>query len=106
MYKSLPSFEELREMAQRDPEALERLRLEQVNAAINSAPESYRQRLAGLQFQIDGTRRLSKSPMAACLSISKMMHDSLHELKAFIEEDENAQPVALEQPAKVLAFPG
>ena len=106
MYKSLPSFEELRDMAQRDPEALERLRLEHVKATINSAPEAYRQRLSGLQFQIDGQRRLAKSPMAACLRISKMMHDSLHELKAYIEVDENAEPVAVEEPATVLSFPG
>jgi len=106
MYKSLPSYEELREMAQKDPEALERLRLEHVRATINSAPEKYRQRLSGLQFQIDGQRRLAKSPMAACLRISKMMHDSLHELKAVIEEEENPQPALTEDAATVLAFPG
>ncbi|MEH6346212.1 MAG: DUF3135 domain-containing protein [Bermanella sp.] len=105
MYKSLPSYEELREMAQKDPEALERLRLEHVRATINSAPEAYRQRLSGLQFQIDGQRRLAKSPLAACLRISKMMHDSLHELKAVIEEEENAQPILTEEAATVLAFP-
>jgi len=105
MYKSLPSYEELREMAQKDPEALERLRLEHVRATINSAPEKYRQRLSGLQFQIDGQRRLAKSPMAACLRISKMMHDSLHELKAVIEEEENPQPALTEDAATVLAFP-
>jgi len=106
MYKSLPSYEELREMAQKDPEALERLRLEHVRATINSAPEKYRQRLSGLQFQIDGQRRLAKSPMAACLRISKMMHDSLHELKTVIEEEENPQPILTGDAATVLAFPG
>jgi len=106
MYKSLPSFEKLQDMAQQDPEALENLRLEHVKEIINSAPEKYRQRLSGLQFQIDGQRRLAKSPMAACLRISKMMHDSLHELKGLIEEDENAQPIVLEEPATVLSFPG
>ncbi len=105
MQPILPSFETLQDMAKKDPEGLERLRQEHIEAVINSAPERCQQRLAGLQFQIDGVRRTTGSPMAACIHISKMMHDSLHQLKSFIDEDESSeQPQPLE-PATVLAFP-
>jgi hypothetical protein len=104
MNKPLPSFARLQEMAQQDPDALERLRQQHVKAAIEAAPEDYRKRLEGLQFQIDGQRRLAKSPMASCLTISKMMHDHLHQLKAVIEGQDSSEQVELEE-AKVLSFP-
>lgn len=104
MNTPLPSFARLRELAQQDPDALERLRQQHVKAAIEAAPEDYRKRLEGLQFQIDGQRRLAKSPMASCLTISKMMHDHLHKLKTVIEGQDNVEQVELEE-AKVLSFP-
>lgn len=91
MQKPLPSFEQLKEMAKTNPDALERLRQEHVRAAIDAAPEQYRQRLEGLQFQIDGQRRVCKNPLSACITISKMMHDSLHRLKTSIQGDEQEQ---------------
>jgi hypothetical protein len=103
MNKPLPSFERLREMAEKDPDALERLRQEHVKAAIEAAPEAYRQRLEGLQFQIDGQRRLSKNPMSSCINISKMMHDSLHKLRNYIEGEESEIIEEIAE-AKVLSF--
>mgnify|MGYP005989465803 CR=1 FL=1 len=107
MNKVLPSFERLREMAIKDPDALERLRQEYVQTAINAAPEAYRQRLEGLQFQIDGQRRLAKTPMAACINISKMMHESLHQLRGFIDgkEESETQEQTQQENAVVLSFP-
>lgn len=108
MHKPLPSFERMLDMAKNNPEALERLRLEMVRDAINSAPEAYRQRLHGLQFQIDGQRLVSKNPMQACLEISRMMHESLHQLKNFIDghTGEDAQDLPQEPtPATILRFP-
>lgn len=105
MQKQLPSFERMLEMAKNDPEALERLRQEVVRDAINSAPEAFRQRLHGLQFQIDGQRLLCKSPMQACMEISKMMHDSLHHLKIYIDGDKEDAPKVENEPAKILPFP-
>ena len=104
MNKPLPSFARLRELAQQDPDALERIRQQHVKAAIEAAPEEYRKRLEGLQFQIDGQRRLAKSPMASCITISKMMHDQLHQLKAVIEGQDDAPAVEVEE-ATVLRFP-
>lgn len=93
-------------MAKQDPDALERLRQQHVKAAIDNAPEAYRQRLAGLQFQIDGIRRTAKSPMASCIHISKMMHDSLHSLKSYIDESNTPVAATPMAAAQVLAFPG
>ncbi len=106
MNKPLPSFEKLRELAEKDPEALERLREEHIKHLIDNAPQQYRHRLEGLQFQIDGQRRLAKSPMAACLKISKMMHDSLHQLKDFVDgaQDANREPIPAYEPARILSF--
>ncbi|MGK0444243.1 MAG: hypothetical protein ACJA1U_001174 [Bermanella sp.] len=107
MQKPLPSFERMLDMAKNDPEALERLRLDMVRDAINAAPESYRQRLHGLQFQIDGQRLVSKNPMQSCIEISKMMHDSLQQLKTFIDGHTGDKPLPTGQPeaAKILNFP-
>ncbi|GAA6133969.1 hypothetical protein NBRC116188_07580 [Oceaniserpentilla sp. 4NH20-0058] len=108
MKKPLPSFERMAEMAKNDPDALERLRLEMVRDAIQSAPEEYRQRLHGLQFQIDGKRLLSKNPMQACIEISRMMNESLLELKTYIngiDGDTDTPLPSIAEPAKVLKFP-
>ncbi|MFT5594637.1 MAG: hypothetical protein ACI8SR_003029 [Oceanicoccus sp.] len=108
MQKPLPSFERMLDMAKNDPDALELLRLEMVRDAINAAPESYRQRLHGLQFQIDGQRLVSKNPMHACLEISRMMHESLQQLKTYIDGHTGERPVSegqIAEPAKILNFP-
>lgn len=76
----LPPFEELAELAKNDPVALEQLRVKFSEALIASAPEAAQARLRGLQFQIDAQRRAAKNPVAACIRISAMMHDSLQQL--------------------------
>jgi hypothetical protein len=103
--KVLPSFERLREMAIQDPDALEGLRQEYVQAIIDKAPEAYRLRLKGLQFKIDGQRRLSKNPMSACINISKMMHESLNQLREFIDGKGENKPPQQKDEAVVLSFP-
>lgn len=108
MKKPLPNFDRMVEMAKNDPDALERLRLEMVRETINEAPEELRQRLHGLQFQIDGKRLTSKNPMQACLEISRMMHESLMEMKTYIngiDGDSDIQPAPESESAKVLSFP-
>ena len=44
-----------------------------IEAVIESAPEGNRERLRRLQWRIDQERRLARTPMAACLRISRMM---------------------------------
>lgn len=82
MSKNWPSFDELKKLAERSPEKLEEFRMREVEAIISQAPERVRQRLRGLQFQVNCQIRLHKSPMGSCIAISKMMHDSLHKLNA------------------------
>lgn len=105
--ETLPSFETLRELAHRDPEQLEQLRQRLSDKTINSAPEHMRPRLRGLQFRIDATRRLAKSPLDACIQLSEMMLQSLEELRAVFNG--NGSPLAsragADRPtAKILPF--
>ena len=91
---NLPDFDQLLRLAERQPEALERLRTELINAAIDKAHGETKQRLRGLQFQIDAQRQLHKSPLGACIKISNMMTESFHDMI-----DRLNQPT-VEKPAK------
>jgi hypothetical protein len=82
----LPDFDDLKEMAENNPEQLEQLRMEMCDRLIQEAPEKYRRKLRGLQFRIDMERRRAKSPMAACIAISGMMHDSFDRLRLALNE--------------------
>ena len=82
-----PSFDDLLKLAQENPEALEKFRLEQVELIISQAPIKNQQRLRGLQFQIDAQRALHiNSPMGACLKMSQMMHNSFDELRTWLDK--------------------
>lgn len=80
MQHKLPSFEELRILAEHRPEALESLRRDLTDAVIASAPGVRQQRLRALQFQIETRCRLAANPMAACIWVSQQMHDTLESL--------------------------
>ncbi|MDH5191001.1 MAG: DUF3135 domain-containing protein [Gammaproteobacteria bacterium] len=72
-------FTEWAELATSDPEAFEEKREEAVESFIRSVPtETRRRRLRQLQWQIDGIRRRSKSPMGACMKITSLMWDSVY----------------------------
>ncbi|WP_101759346.1 DUF3135 domain-containing protein [Oceanicoccus sp. KOV_DT_Chl] len=81
MTPDMPNFDTLLELAQNNPDELEKLRNELADQIISSASQSVYQRLLGLQFQINSTRRLSKTPLAACIRISEMMQQSFDELR-------------------------
>ena len=111
MQRYLPHFDKLKDMAQHNPTGLERLRIELVEQLIHEAPEEYRRRLRGLQFRIDMERRKAKSAMAACITISGMMHDSFDKLRMALNEaagtshlTEPAVVNGSSNPAKVLPF--
>lgn len=82
MKYELPSIDQMIEMAVSNPEELERLRAKHIEHAITSAPVHMQQRLRGLQFQIDGKRRVHSTPMGSCIAISKMMLQSVSKLSA------------------------
>lgn len=70
-------FEQWAALAASDPEAFEARRAQVIDAAIRRAPHPKQQRLRGLQWKLDQVRRLSHTPMAACLRMTNMMWDSV-----------------------------
>lgn len=100
--RTLPSFDVLERLARQDPRALEDLRWRLTNDVILRArnPQS-RRRLRGLAFRIDLERQRLRDPLAACVRLSQMMHESLAELnRALIEPD----PLPVRAPAAVVPF--
>jgi len=93
MKKELPSFDEMVKLAQENPEQLEEIRAQMCEAIIQSAPEKLHRKLRGLQFKIDMERRRAKSPLASCVRISQMMHDSFSQLRTALNELNTQQPV-------------
>jgi hypothetical protein len=58
-----------------------------VEKLITNAPEALRQRLRGVQFQIDAHRQLhASSPMGSCLKISELMHESFADLRIWLNK--------------------
>jgi len=70
-------FDQWSELARKDINTFESMRLAAIEEFIESAPERHRHRLRCLQWRIDQERRLARSPMGACIRISRMMWESL-----------------------------
>lgn len=113
MRQELPDFDTLKAMAEQDPEGLENLRQQHVNALIDQAPEPMRRRLRGLQFQIDAQRQIHTTPLAACIKLSQMMYESFSELRYLLNDATGQGPslphkklnnLQMSQPAQVLEF--
>lgn len=99
----LPDFEKLRALADRDPEAFEQERRVLIESALARVPERHRQRMRGLQWRIDQERRRCKTPMAACISLSRMMWDSVVGNQGLLDVLHNGRRGASATPrAKVL----
>jgi hypothetical protein len=111
-HRTLPDFDALVELAETDPPALEALRDRLTNQVIKGATSTGAQRrLRGLKFRIDAERRRSSDPMTACLRISKLMYESLAELKWALEApdallaERRQAPHLTKHAAKPIAFP-
>jgi len=97
-------FEDLSGLAIKDPEKFEALRVKLCNDLIKSAPKRLQRRLNGLQFTIDMERKKAKTPLAACIKLSHMMHESLAELQqALINPEEYMQKRRREE-AQIIQF--
>jgi len=70
-------FEQWSGLAKQDPDTFEAMRLAVIEDAIASAPKDRQQRMRCLQWRIDQERRLSYSPIGACIRISQMMWENL-----------------------------
>lgn len=75
-----PDFDELLSLAKDNPAMFESKRLEYIELFFSKVPEEKQRRLRGLQWQIDQTRNLARTPMASCIYIMNMMRDSLNRL--------------------------
>lgn len=64
-------------LATGDPHRFEQQRTNLINEVLGFAPEKRQQRLRGLQWRIDNIRKTSSTPLAACIKLSNMMHDSV-----------------------------
>ena len=71
------NFDEWMQLAKEDPEAFEKQRLDTIQNVISKSTGSSKNRLEGLQWQIEQMRKTSKTPMATCLNISKMMWENV-----------------------------
>ncbi|MDY6828951.1 MAG: DUF3135 domain-containing protein [Pseudomonadota bacterium] len=100
----LPAFDELKRLAEQDPQALEALRTRLVEEVIENADPESQPRLRGLQFQVDMERRRAKTPMASCIKVSELMQASLLRLQAALNGDV-APSAPAARPATLLAFP-
>jgi len=79
-HKSYVDFDEMLALAKSDPATFEVRREEYIESFLTSIPAEKQPRLRGLQWQIDQTRQLARTPMASCIAISNLMWDSLHRL--------------------------
>ncbi len=70
-------FDEWVNLARQDPRAFESARRQVLQSLIASAPAAQRQRLEGLQWQIDRERELADNPMSSCFKISSLMWDKV-----------------------------
>lgn len=101
----LPGFDTLRYLAEHDPERLEHLRSALTEMLIARSPETSRHRLRGLQFQINARIKLASNPIAACVAVSAMMHDTLDQLQRTLCEGPEDEIVPAGS-ARILPFPG
>ena len=77
----LPNHEVLAQLARDDPNAYEALRREVIEGFIDSAPERLKPRLSGIQFHVDGLRRLSRSSaLGSTVKIYGLMWESFERL--------------------------
>jgi len=79
------NFDEWMKLAKDDPEAFEKQRLEAIQGVISNSSDNSKNRLEGLQWQIDQMRKTSATPMAACLDISKMMWENVQGEEGLVE---------------------
>ncbi|MEP1214882.1 MAG: DUF3135 domain-containing protein [Marinobacter sp.] len=100
----MPTFDELKDLARRDPEGFERLRAELIEDCIRRCSECNQRRLRGLQFVIEARRRVARSPMKALLDIQGMMYDSLIGLQQALLAQKPSCASPLPKNAKVLHF--
>ncbi|WP_394807711.1 DUF3135 domain-containing protein [Nitrosomonas sp.] len=82
-------------MAQEEPEKFELMRQQLIDDLIAQAPEHFKPRMIGLQWQVDQVRKQAINPMATCSQISRKMWNNVL--------GENGLLNALQEPKKILS---
>ncbi|MGN5146807.1 DUF3135 domain-containing protein [Aeromonas veronii] len=86
----LPDFDTLKELAASEPSRLDAILEQQIDQLMARASPDQQRRLRGLQFKIDGQRRLAKNNLDSCIRITNMMRESFYlmrsEMSQFREE--------------------
>ena len=70
-------FDEWASLASSDPDGFEKLRQALIDQFIQEAPAERRHRLRCLQWRIEQERARSKTPLGACIRLSRMMWDKV-----------------------------
>ena len=79
-------FEHWSTLASTDPQKFEELRQNKILDLINNSSSQRKQRLHGLQWQIDTIRAQHKdSTVAACLAISQLMWETFNQLSEVLQ---------------------
>lgn len=104
-------FEEWSALARSDSDAFEARRAQTIKEFIDSVPAERRERLRRLQWRIDQLRRTSKTPLAACVRINRLMWESvcghgglLETLERLSAVSRDASPPMAAEGAKILAL--
>lgn len=102
-------FDTWKELAARDPEAFELQRKQLLEAEISAAPEEHQQRLRGIQWQVDATRKRFKHPQVSCERLFGLMWEKVYGENGFLEaltgnhQKPNTTDMAM-QTSKVIPF--
>ena len=104
-------FDQWSKLARDDPQAFELERARVLDRAIDQAPDARRERLRCLQWRIDQVRRRARTPMSACVEMSRLMWDSvlgerglLESLRGLDSHLEHGAHPTLPPAGKVLPF--
>ncbi|MGM0769636.1 MAG: DUF3135 domain-containing protein [Pseudomonadota bacterium] len=100
----MPTFDEFRDLLQRDPDGFEALRAQLIEDCIGRSSLSNQRRLRGLQFVIDARRRVASTPVKALMDIQAMMYDSLFALQQALLVEQGAVEPSVMEPGRVLDF--
>ncbi len=92
-------FDDWASLADADPDAFERLRRELIEDFIDSAPPDRRERLRCLQWRIEQERARSRTPLGACIRITRMMWERVTSSGGLVEQLQNLSS-SLEHPGR------
>ncbi len=87
-------FEEMSELAKKDPEEFEKRRKELIEEVIQQANPIHQKKLRQLQWRIDMERKRCKTPLASCIKLHEMLWNLLVNAEnSFLEAVESLKTI-------------